>query len=230
MPAMQWRQTRRVVQLFGLTVVAGWGMPGCLDLTDSNDAGTGGTGSGTLLSGACVSTLTPCGGDVTGTWALKSICAEGNLVDTVNSQYRSGADCGSVCSTAALTASGSVTFSGSNVQTSESFRLVETLGFNDACFSELKGTTLTDSTCQSGANDFSGTAGCALSLATCACQIDQTIADGATSYTQSGNQLVLFNSSTLSQETVNYCVTGNSMTQERNLPPGVNYLIQFTRQ
>ena len=227
---MQWRQTRRIVQLFGLTLLAGWGMFGCLDMTDTNDAGTGGTGSGTLLVSNCVSTFTPCGGDVTGKWAITSMCAESNLVDSVNSQYRSSADCGSVCNSANLTASGSVTFSGSDVTSSESFRLVETLGFNDACFSELKGTTLTDSTCQSGANDFSGTASCALSLATCACQVDQVTADGATSYTQSGNQLVLLNSASLSQETVDYCVTGNSMTQRRNLPPGVNYLIQFSRQ
>jgi len=212
-------------------------LPACLDLMDSNDAGTGGTGnaSGTLLAGTCVATFTACGGDVTGTWALQSICAESSLVDAVNALYRSGVDCGSVCQTASMTASGSVMYSGQTVNSSESFRFTESLGFGDACFTELKGTTLSDSTCQTGANDFhvpasDGTASCALSLATCACQVDQTTTDGASTYTLSGNNITEYNSTTLTQESIEYCITGTSMVQRRNLSPGVNFLVTFAKK
>jgi len=129
-----------------------------------------------------------------------------------------------------MSASGSVTYSGQTVSSSESFRLVESLGFGDACFTELKGTTLSDSTCQTGANDFGGSASCALSLSTCACQLNQTTTDGATTYTLSGNNVTEYNSTTLTQETIEYCVTGTSMVQRRKLGPSVNFLVTFAKQ
>jgi hypothetical protein len=108
--------------------------------------------------------------------------------------------------------------------------LVESLGFSDACFTELKGTTLSDSTCQTGVNDFNGTASCALSGSTCACQVDQTTNDSATTYTISGNEILQYAQGSATPDTIEYCVTGNAMTQQRNLAPGVNYLMQFSRQ
>jgi hypothetical protein len=129
-----------------------------------------------------------------------------------------------------MTASGSVTYSTQTVSSSESFRLVESLGFGDACFGELKGTTLSDSTCQTGANDFSGTASCALSLSTCACQVDQTTTDGASTYILSGNNVTEYNSTTLTQETIEYCVTGTAMVQRRKFGPAVNFLVSLVKQ
>jgi hypothetical protein len=114
---------------------------------------------------------------------------------------------------------------------SESFRLVESLAFGSVCFSELVGTTLTDSTCQAAANDLSGAASCALSMSSCACQVEQTQADSATTFALSGNNIVEYGANAGSQgESIEYCVTGNSMTQRRTLPPGVNYVLQFVKQ
>src|SRR5664280_568897 len=209
-------------------------LPACLDITDSNDAGTGGTGSGsgTQLAGNCTATFTACGGDVTGTWALQSICAQSSLTDAVNTQYTSGPDCGSVCTSASLTASGTVTYASPSVSSSESFQFVESLAFGDVCFGELKGTTLSDSTCQTGGSDFAGSASCALSLSTCICQASQTITDSVTTYAISGNDIVEYGPNNPQGLTIEYCVTGNTMTQRRslpNLPPGLNFIVQFTR-
>lgn len=210
-----------------LAVLWGHCLPACLDW-DSNDAGTG--GSGTQLAGSCATTFTACGGDVTGTWAIQSICAVGSLTGTVNGEYTRGSDCGSVCTTASLTGTGSVTYAAPSVTSTESFQFIETLAFNDACFSELTGTTLSDSTCQTGANGLSGTASCAVSGSTCLCQDEQTTADSATTYALNVDSIVEYGAGGAAQETIEYCVTGNSMTQERTLPPGVSYVVQFAKQ
>lgn len=229
---MHWRSIWRALQILCLAVVSSHGLSGCLDLTDTSDAGTGGTGSGsgTVLASTCTASFTPCGGDVTGSWAVQSICAQSSPAGAVNASDARFPDCANICSSAQLTASGSVTYASPTVTSSETFRLVESLAFSDACFSEATGTTLSDATCQSFNSDPSGTSSCALSLSTCACQFDQTTQDSATSYTLSGTEIVQYGSGALAQETIEYCVTGNTMTQQRQLPPAVNYLIQFTRQ
>lgn len=207
-------------------------LPACLDITDSSDAGTG-SGSGTQLAGNCTATFTACGGDVTGTWALQGICAESSVKDAVNAQDAiKDPNCGSICSTADVTATGSVTYAAPTVSSNESFTLVESLAIGDVCFSAVTGTTLSDSTCQTFSNDPNGSGSCTLSLATCDCQFNQTIINNDTTYALSGNDIVEYGPNNPQGLTIEYCVTGNTMTQRRslpNLPPGLNFVVQFSR-
>jgi len=209
---------------------------GCLDLgNDSGDAGTGGSnGSGTVLSSACAaSTFVPCGGDVTGTWDVTSICAEANIVDAVNANIDtpSRPDCSNVCSAASATATGAVKYSAQTVTSGLVFRVVESLSFNPQCFEEARGTSLTDSTCQSFLGDNAGNSTCAVVLSSCNCQYDYTTPDNATTYSLSGNQIIEYDMQAVTQQNFDYCVSetlaGTTMTQQRNMTPGINYLIQL---
>lgn len=208
---------------------------GCLDLgNNSADAGTGGTGSGsgTVLANTCSTTVTDwCGGDVTGTWTVTSICAESNPVDAVNQQnVAKYPDCTGSCTSAQMTATGFVTYSSQTMASNLSFRIVESLSFSPACFSEAMGTTPTDGTCQSLVLDPSGTSTCALTLSNCACQFDETTSDQATTYALSGNEIVEYDTLSFTNQSIQYCVTGTTMVQRRVLRPGINYDIQFARR
>jgi hypothetical protein len=208
---------------------------GCLDLSnDSADAGTGGTGSGsgTVLANTCNTSVTDwCGGDVTGTWTVTTICAETNPVDTINQQNAAKyPDCTQTCSSAKVTATGFVTYSSQTMASNLSFRIVESLSFSPVCFSEAMGTTPTDSTCQSLVLDPNGTSTCALTLSNCACQFDETTSDQATTYALSGNEIIEYDTLAFTNQSIQYCVTGTTMTQRRNLRPGINYDIQFVRR
>ena len=217
------------LRLLFLAILSSNYLPSCLVLGDTSDAGT--NGSGTLLANNCSTTLTACGGDVTGTWALQFICAQSTLMDAINAADARYPDCGNVCTAASLTATGSVTYAAPTVSSSLSFQLVESFSFSDACFSEYTGTTLTDSTCQSFTNDPSGASSCALSQSVCACQINQTISDTATTYALAAPDITQYGSGSGGQgESIPYCVTGNSMTQQRTLAGGVSYLLQFAKQ
>jgi hypothetical protein len=197
-----------------------------LDLSNSSDAGT-------QTATACTTTFTACGGDVTGTWALQSICAQTDLVGSQNARYAGRANCGSVCTSASASASGTITYASSSITGGVSFEFDDSLNFSDACFNEIHGTTLSDSTCQAGANDFSGAASCSVLQATCACQNAQTSTDAATTYVLSGNNININEPdpvTSASQTSIGYCVSGNAMTQLRSYPPDVSYILKFAKQ
>ncbi len=208
-------------------------LPACLDLGDSSDAGAGGTGSGTVLSGICAASFSPCGGDVTGTWQVQSICSVGNPADTVNANFTASyPDCAGVCTSNSMTVSGNKTYSGTSVTSTESFDFSENLSLSDACFNEALGTSLSDSTCQAAAGHFdsASSASCGLLAGACNCQVTDSLNNSTTSYVASGTSLTEPESNTDLGTTVDYCVIGNTMTQRRTLPPGIQYVVTYTRQ
>ncbi len=200
-------------------------LTGCWDLGDSSDAGAGG------LSNNCLTSFYSCGGDVSGTWSVQSICPSVSPIPGVsaNLNFTAYPDCSSACTAASLTARGQKKYDSGTLTSSESFQLGATLSLNDACFNERQGTSLTDSTCQAAANaDY---VSCGLALGACNCQSNQTFNNTATTYSVAGSTLTEMgaDSSTIGP-TVAYCLTGNIMLQQRTLPPGINYVIQYARQ
>jgi hypothetical protein len=164
---------------------------------------------------------------------VTSICAEANPVDALNQQTAAKyPTCTGFCSAANTTATGSVTYSAQAMSSNLAFRSVETLSLTPACLEEYAGTTVSESTCQSLAYDPSGASNssCSLVLSTCNCQYDKTTKDNATTYAVSGSEIVEYDLNTLTQQSFKYCVSGTTMTQRRNMTPGINYQVQFTRQ
>jgi hypothetical protein len=200
--------------------------PGCWDVGDSSDAGTTKNNGG---ADDCLAEFSACGGDVTGTWKVKSTCPMGNPADTVNANFAAYADCGGACTAASLTVTGQKTYDTGVLTSGESFRLLESLSMIDTCFAEATGTSLTDSTCATAANEFAS-ATCAQSGAVCNCQVNETLNNTATSYSLAGNSLTEVGASSLIGPTVEYCVTGETMRQRRTLPPGAIYGINYVRQ
>ena len=225
----------------GMRVEFGWAalllvamLPGCWDLLDSSDAGTGGSANNGGTNNNCLSTYSPCGGDVTGTWVAQSICPSpgSNPVVgvTANLNFAAYPDCAGACTAAWLAVSGYKTYASGVLTSAESFQLNFTLSLNEACFNERQGTSLTDSTCQAAAD--ANYISCGLSNGTCSCQSDQTIDNTATSYSLAGNLLTEMGAdSSLMGPGVAYCVTGNTMTQQRGLPPSLmNYVVAYVRK
>jgi hypothetical protein len=202
---------------------------GCLiDNTDKADAGTENTG-GSTVSNLCTSQISPCGGDVSGSWAVKSICAVGNPADKVNANFTTYPSCVGVCTAATVTASGSKTYDSGTLTSSEAFVLSETLSLTSACFLQVMGTDLNESTCQAAAGQFAS-ATCALSTLGCTCQITESVQNSALSYAVSGNVLTEAQAGSLQGTSLEYCVLGNTMTQRRTLPPGVDFMVTYTRR
>ena len=108
----------------------------CLDMGDSSDAGVVGANGGgsTTTTSNCTTSYTPCGGDLTGTWAVQSICAvEGSPTTALNGIFAAQSDCSGAGLSAAMTASGQKTYNSGTLASSEAFTLAETISMSDAC-------------------------------------------------------------------------------------------------
>ena len=221
----------RVWFKWSMPLIAG-ALPGCWDLGDSSDAGTAAGNAGPVLSNNCLTSYSPCGGDVSGTWLVQSICSLVSPVVgvTANLNFAAYPDCTGACTAASLTASGYKTYDSGTLTSAESFRLNATLLLTDACFNERQGTSLTDSTCHAAAAaDY---VSCGLANGACSCQSDQTFNNTASNYSLAGDVLTEMgaDSSTIGPS-VDYCVTGNRMTQQRGLPPSLmNYVVSYVRK
>jgi hypothetical protein len=203
-------------------------LPACLDLGTGSDAGTAGNGSGTAASRACITSYSSCGGDVTGTWAVQSICSVGNPVDAINATFVQYPDCSGVCTAVSLTASGQKKYDSGSLTSGEVFEVFETWSLSEACFNEYVGTSLTDNTCQTFGTQ-SGFVTCAVSGGTCVCQLQETLSNNATSYSVAGNALTEIGGGSEIGPRVDYCVIGNTLTEQRTLPTGIEYVITYAR-
>ena len=205
-------------------------VPASCDFGDEGaDAGAN-TGGGTQNSTVCVAGFSPCGGDLTGTWAVQATCGETNPAGTVNTNFAtSSPNCSGACTGAAVTTSGTKTYdsSSSALTSSESFQLVETLDLTPACFQDVTQTSLTDSTCQTASGQFES-ASCGLTMTGCGCQITEVTNNDATSYQVSGTSLTEMGAGSLPGN-IDYCVVGNTMTQRRTLSPGSSFVITYVR-
>jgi len=212
-------------------------VPASCDFGDEGaDAGTNtNTGGGTQNSTVCMAGFTPCGGDLTGTWAIQATCGVTNPAGTVNANFAQYPDCsGASCTGAAVTATGTKTYDSSGALTStESFTLVETLDLTPACFGDVTQTTLTDSTCQSQAGVFdtaTTSASCGFTATGCGCQITEVTSNTAPrSYQVSGTSLTELGAEYPLTPNIDYCVVGNMMTQRRTLPPGGSFVVTYVR-
>ncbi|GEM_PF-3348457 len=210
-------------------ILLGLAAAGCLlDNGDKADAGADNSG-GASVSSLCISQFTPCGGDVSGTWAVQSICAVTDPVDKVNANFASYPNCNAVCSAATMTASGGKTYDSGVLSSSEGFVLSETLALTSACFLQVMGTELNENTCQSAAAQFTS-ATCSSSTLGCSCQIRQSITNTAIAYGLTGNVITETQPGSLQGTSLEYCVVGNTMHQRRTLPPGVEFIVTYTRR
>jgi len=196
--------------------------------SDSADAGSNNS-AGAQSSTVCLSAFSPCGGDLTGTWAVQAVCGVTNPVDTVNANFAAYPNCSGTCTGAAVTASGTKTYDSGSLTSSESFRLVETLELTSACFNDVMQTSLTDSTCQGASSQFNS-ASCDLSATGCGCQVTDVLNNDSTSYQAAGTSLTEAGVGNLLGSSVEYCVVGNTMTQRRQLPPGNDFVVTYIRR
>jgi hypothetical protein len=130
---------------------------------------------------------------------------------------------------ASMAASGTKKYDSGSLTGSESFQLTETLLLTSACFTEVTGASLADDTCQAAAAEFES-AVCKLTIAGCACQVQQTLVTNSANYLVSGNTLTETGPGSLQGSTMDYCVMANTMTQRRTLPPGLDFFVTYTRR
>ncbi len=220
-------RARAIRGLFKLTL--GFLPGGCLlDNADHADAGTQDS-SGSTTSSLCVFQMSPCGGDVKGTWSVQSICALSNPVDKINANFSQYPSCAGACTSATVTASGTKTYDSGALTSSETFVLSERLSLTSACFLETMGTELNESTCQAASSQFAS-ASCSLSVTGCTCQITASTPNDAQSYLTNGSVLTEAQAGSLQGTNLDYCVLGNTMTQRRTLPFGVDFIVTYNRR
>lgn len=213
-------------------------LTGCLDLgLGDQDAGVGGKkssststststhGGGTVTANLCSTAYTPCGGSVTGTWVVQSICADRNMADAVNESYAQYTYCSSACRRASVTAKGSKTY-GTGLVTDESFTLFESLTLEESCLYGIIGSALSATSCQTFGNGL-GTAACSVASGYCNCDVTSQLTNSANSYSISGNVLTELDVDNLKSTTVPYCVKGNTLTQQRQLISGVKFVVTY---
>lgn len=166
--------------------------------------GCGSDSNGSNGSAMCTS-VTGCGGTITGTWTISSICVQ-------QSDSAITETCGSVSiHSGAGTATGTLTFNADGTQ-SQSFTAVieESAVFPTSCVGSAAACTQSEAAvnAQSGASD----AHCTYSSAGCTCafKVTQAVTDGGT-YQISGNS-VTFQNTGETPETDPYCVSGNKLS------------------
>ena len=165
---------------------------------------------------------------------VQSICAvEGSPTTALNGIFAAQPDCSGAGLSATMTASGQKTYNSGTLASSEVFTLAETISMSDACFTEFVGVSLTDSTCQQVAAQYTS-ATCTLVLAACECTISSPQNNYATAYSTNGDNTVTeIGSGSLQGAALPYCVFGNQMTQERSLPLGnteIMYVVTYAHR
>lgn len=217
-----------------LALTTSFTLTGCLDLgLGDQDAGVGGKkststsvkGGGNVTANPCSTVYTPCGGNVTGTWVIQSICADRNMADAVNESYAQYSYCATACRSASVTAKGSKTY-GTGVVTDESFTLFESLSLEETCLYGITGAALSAASCQMFGNGL-GTAACSVASGYCNCDVTSQLTNSANSYSISGNVLTELDVDNLKSTTVPYCVMGNTLTEQRQLISGVKFVVTY---
>jgi hypothetical protein len=189
--------------------------------------------SGSTNVVSCEGAYTPCGGDVTGTWELGTLCVVGSVTNALNALLADYPSCANTFTEGRLESTGSVTYTATNFTRTGSVHLTGKMKITSACFGEqLMGAALTAQSCGSyaqvapaamaaqcsaGGSACTVTVSCGYEGTTCNCDADmaQQIADSGT-YTVSGTTLTESTGGSYS-----FCVNGNQLSQSGEVYEGV---------
>ncbi len=191
--------------LFAATISFGCG-------SDSN--GNGGSAQCTAVTG--------CGGDITGTWTIASVCL--NEPDSTLTET-----CGAVnMHIGSATATGTLTFNADGTQSQNFTAVIEdTLIFPTSCVANATVCTQSEAAvnAQAGASD----GHCTFSSAGCTCtfKVTQTNTDGG-NYQVSGTS-VTFQNTGEDPETDPYCVSGNKLSLQTSDGDGNPITVSATK-
>lgn len=180
--------------------------------TGSGTSGSAGAGSGGNGSNGSCQTVTPCGGDVTGTWKITSTCLAPVAVDLGDA----GVCPGEMLELSFLDYEGTVTFSaGSFNSTLTTGAVGETFTEPTSCLGQnTAATTCAELSAALLQNDAGATGGCSISGSNCVCSGMMMVAaqTSAGTYTTSGTSITLTTAnSSNGPETDGYCVEGNTL-------------------
>ena len=182
---------------------------GCGGTTSGGSSGSSGNGS---IGNPNCKTVAPCGGDVTGTWKITSVCQAPESVDLGDAGTCSGLS----LQVTLLDYEGSVTFSGGTfMSTLTSGEAGETLTEPTSCLGQnTSSQTCAELSVALQQNDAGATGTCSISGSNCVCNGTQTIPPQTSSgtYTIGSTSITLTLSTAGSTpETDGYCIQGNTM-------------------
>ncbi len=175
------------------------------------------TNAGT--SGTC-NAPAACGGALDGTWAVDSVCVEGNLTAAMNKQLGLPSTCDTTFQSVSVGLSGTVTFA-NNTETDNLTQTMDAhIVYTAACESAVAGqpVTLTASICTTIQQQLMGTSGafttaaCSLSNGSCDCTASKSEAAPTVPqpYTVSGHTITY--TGTDPSDPIDYCVYGTTLT------------------
>ncbi len=184
----------------------------CLVVCAVGCGGNTNSGSGGNGSTANCQTVTPCGGDVTGTWKIASVCEPPESADLGDG----GACAGLSLQFTILDYEGTVTFSnGSYTSMLTKGTLGESLTEPTSCFGQIPaGTACSELSTALMQNDAGASGSCSLSGSNCVCSGTTMIGaqTGMGTYTTSDMSITLTDpSSGNGPQTGGYCVQGNTL-------------------
>lgn len=191
-------------------------------------AGVGGATS-TNETASCTG-VAPCGGVLDGTWQIDSSCTDGNLAAQINAGLP--AECSSMCESATISQSGTVTFANGVETPNVSTQVVLIQLYTSACLSAIDGApiTMTDSICS--ALQVSSTSGgtttnatCSFSGGACLCvTISQSQTSAPIGYSASGTSITYSNG----DSPTDYCVSGSQLTESQAFGTSAEVIVGLT--
>ena len=181
----------------------------------------------TMITAECVDLeFTACGGDPTGTWAIKDICIE---MQTIENPFKDYPECQDIVYAYKTDWTGTWTINGDGTFSVTNFGF--TLGL-DVQISELCLTTAwSNHTAQESCDEISenDTVGnCTLADGVCTCDGEpeqKTIGDMTGTWTTDGTSMTSEVEDGDGPETVEYCVDGNLLISEFNMGEAEGYII-----
>jgi hypothetical protein len=156
-----------------------------------------------------------CGGDISGTWMVDSMCLNDDLSTELLSELNLPSECSEFFQNATVSTTGTLTYANDN----ETAKLTETLAitveYTDLCLSALVGqTTLMDlSACNDMQNQLATRADvravtCSLVGTTCMCSLtEKRVIDTLTGYVANGTSLAY-----ITGDSADYCVSDSTLT------------------
>jgi hypothetical protein len=182
-----------------------------------------GCGGGSGKGGVCIG-LDPCGGDIEGTWAIDSLCIQGDVIASVTASMNMPAACnGALKDFTFENPTGTVSYAGGYESANVTVATSVEMDINSACASALSGTPVTvDATLCSllqgnllGSNSPYSGATCTFGSGACQCALQgEEASTDVTGYTVSGHTITYTDGSA----PADYCVSGTQLTESQVSP------------
>jgi hypothetical protein len=177
------------------------------------------SGSNSDGSGSC-STIKACGGDVTGTWTISSLCTSGSIQNPTTCA-------GATLNLGSVTASGTITFNGDGTETANvTENGTESAHFPASCYTEVQCDAFASAlSMEDGVSD----ASCSYSGSGCSCSLKLTTQTSTTgTYQTTGSNLTVTTTGS-DPETDSYCVSGNQLSLQFSGSDGTLSVITATK-